>query len=201
MLIAGIGRFGQVVNRLVNASGFKTTVLDSDLETIELIRKFGFKSFFGDPTRPDILHAAGIDAARVLVVAIDDDKAAVQLVQLCPLAAARPDHHRAGPRPDACLQAVTAPAPTRSCARCSIPALRAGRYVLEEMGLSEYEAHEAETTFYQMDRHAMLELAELWDPDVPITQNAAYIERAKALNKDLEYALMSLFTGDKEDAA
>jgi CPA2 family monovalent cation:H+ antiporter-2 len=200
VLIVGIGRFGQVVNRLVNASGFKTTVLDSDLETIELIRKFGFKTFFGDPTRPDLLHAAGLDEAKVLVVAIDDDKAAVQLVQYA--RSRRPDLiiiARARDRTHVFkLYRAGADKIVRELFDAS---LRAGRYVLEEMGLSEYEAHEAETTFYRMDRHAMLELAELWDPAVPITQNTAYVERAKALNKDLEYALMSLFAADKEDAA
>ncbi|MEL6801030.1 MAG: cation:proton antiporter, partial [Pseudomonadota bacterium] len=68
VIIAGIGRFGQVVNRLVQMAGFKTTVLDHDLETIELMRRFGFKGFFGDPTRPDLLHSAGLDTAKVLVV-------------------------------------------------------------------------------------------------------------------------------------
>jgi CPA2 family monovalent cation:H+ antiporter-2 len=176
VLIVGIGRFGQVVNRLVNGSGFKTTVLDSDLETIELIRKFGFKTFFGDPTRPDLLHAAGLDEARVLVVAVDDPKAAVQLV-----------HYARSRRPDLVIIArardrmhvfqLYRAGADKIVRELFDASLRAGRYVLEEMGLSEYEAHEAETTFYQMDRHAMLELAELWDPDVPVTKNAAYIER------------------------
>ena len=65
IIIAGVGRFGQVVNRLVRNSGFQTTVLDHDLELIQLMRRFGFKGFFGDPTRPDLLHAAGLDTARV----------------------------------------------------------------------------------------------------------------------------------------
>jgi CPA2 family monovalent cation:H+ antiporter-2 len=47
----------------------------------------------------------------------------------------------------------------------------------------------------------MLELAELWDPDIPITENTAYIERSRELNKDMESALMNLKTADKEDAA
>ena len=52
----------------MQASGFKTVVLDNDMETIAVMRRFGFKGYFGDPTRPDLLHAAGIDTARVLVV-------------------------------------------------------------------------------------------------------------------------------------
>ena len=67
--------------------------------------------------------------------------------------------------------------------------LRVGRYVLERIGLSEYQAAEAERVFYHHDREAVRELAELWDPDVPASKNAAYVERAKSLEKELEFAL------------
>ena len=67
--------------------------------------------------------------------------------------------------------------------------LRAGRYVLENLGLSEYEAAEAEMAFYHHDRRILRDLAELWDPNVPIAQNKAYVERAREANRDLETAL------------
>ena len=70
--------------------------------------------------------------------------------------------------------------------------LRAGRYVLENIGLSEYEAAEAEKTFYHHDRETVRELAELWIPGVPTAENKAYIERGKELEKDLETALLQL---------
>ena len=69
--------------------------------------------------------------------------------------------------------------------------LRAGRYVLENAGLTEFEASAAEQTFYAHDRQTVRELAELWDPKVPTTQNSAYIAKAKELQKDLETALMT----------
>ncbi|HAR52922.1 MAG TPA: potassium transporter, partial [Roseovarius nubinhibens] len=59
--------------------------------------------------------------------------------------------------------------------------LRAGRYALENLGLSEFEAAELETTFYHHDRHSVKELAALWNPDIPTVENAAYIARAKEL--------------------
>jgi CPA2 family monovalent cation:H+ antiporter-2 len=74
--------------------------------------------------------------------------------------------------------------------------LRAGRYALENMGYSEYEANETEQAFYQHDRHALLELAKLWDPDVPLADNEAYVARARDLNKDLETALLRHETGE-----
>ena len=69
--------------------------------------------------------------------------------------------------------------------------LRAGRYVLENMGLSEYEASQAETVFYHHDRDALRELADLWNPDVPTEQNTAYVTRARELNKELEVMLLA----------
>ena len=72
VIIAGFGRFGQIVGRLLNANRFKLTILDHDPDQIELLRGFGFKVFYGDATRVDLLHSAGADKARALVLAIDD---------------------------------------------------------------------------------------------------------------------------------
>ena len=70
--------------------------------------------------------------------------------------------------------------------------LGAGRYVLENMGLSGFEASEAQKLFYAHDRASVRELAALWRPDVPPSQNAAYVARAKELQKDLETAFLNL---------
>ncbi|MDB5747525.1 MAG: potassium transporter KefC [Massilia sp.] len=72
VIIAGFGRFGQIVGRLLHANRFKLTVLDHDPDQVELLRGFGFKVFYGDATRVDLLHAAGAARARALVLAIDD---------------------------------------------------------------------------------------------------------------------------------
>ena len=190
VIIAGIGRFGQIVNRLVQASGFSTVVLDNNMETIGVMRRFGFKGFLGDPTRPDILRAAGIEKARVLVVALDDPNAAVKLVKYA--RSIRPDIHivsRARDRTDVYrLYQAGANDIVRELFDSS---LRAGRYVLENMGLSEFEASEAERLFYVHDRETVRQLAELWDPNQPVSQNPAYIKRAKELQKELETAILS----------
>jgi glutathione-regulated potassium-efflux system ancillary protein KefC len=72
VIIAGFGRFGQIIGRLLAANRIGVTVLDHDPDQIELLRKFGFKVFYGDATRVDLLVAAGIGKARALVVAIDN---------------------------------------------------------------------------------------------------------------------------------
>ena len=72
VIIAGFGRFGQIIGRLLLANRVKLTVLDHDPDQIELLRRFGQKVFYGDATRVDLLHAAGAARARALVLAIDD---------------------------------------------------------------------------------------------------------------------------------
>ncbi len=80
VIIAGYGRFGQVVSRLLKASGFESTLLDHDIGQIELTGRFGNKVFYGDASRSELLRAAGAENARLLVVAIDDKEKAVNMV-------------------------------------------------------------------------------------------------------------------------
>jgi len=81
IIIAGFGRFGQITGRMLSANGFKSTVLDSDIEQIELLRRFGRRVHYGDATRLDLLRQAGADRARMLIVALDDREKTVELVE------------------------------------------------------------------------------------------------------------------------
>ncbi|PUA17632.1 glutathione-regulated potassium-efflux system protein KefC [Glaciimonas sp. PCH181] len=80
VIIAGFGRFGQIIGRLLLANKIGLTVLDHDPDQIDLLRKFGLKVFYGDATRIDLLRAAGIAKARLLVVAIDDIEGSLRLI-------------------------------------------------------------------------------------------------------------------------
>lgn len=82
IIIAGFGRFGQIIGRLLFAHNIKATVLDINPEQIDLLSKFGFKVYYGDATRLDLLEAAGIAKAKILVVAIDDIEASLNLVEM-----------------------------------------------------------------------------------------------------------------------
>ncbi|MBF0256391.1 MAG: glutathione-regulated potassium-efflux system protein KefC [Gammaproteobacteria bacterium] len=82
VIIAGFGRFGRVVGRLLHANRVATTLLDHDPDHIELVRQYGYKVYYGDATRLDILRAAGADKARLLIVALDDAEASLHLVEL-----------------------------------------------------------------------------------------------------------------------
>jgi CPA2 family monovalent cation:H+ antiporter-2 len=191
VIIAGIGRFGQVVNRLVRSSGLKTVVLDHDMKAVSLLRSFGYKGFFGDPTRPDLLHAAGLRQASVLVVALDNPDDAVRLVGFA--RRERPDLHIIARARDRSHVFRLFHAGANDIVREMFDSsLRAGRYVLENAGLTEYEAAAAEHAFYAHDREALLELAELWDPNISSAKNKAYIDRARELEKDLEISLANL---------
>lgn len=190
VIIAGIGRFGQVVNRLVRTAGADTVVLDSDMSTIETLRRFGTKGYFGDPSRPDLLEAAGLMTADVLVVAVDSKEAALNIVR-----------HARHVRPDIRIVA-------RAYDRVHVyelyqagaddivrelfdSSIRAGRYVLENIGFTEYEASLMARTYFRMDRAAVKDLAQLWKPGEPVERNQAYIDRAKQLDRDLETAIIS----------
>lgn len=82
VIIAGFGRFGQIVGRLLHANGIDATVLEHDPNHIETLRRFRFKVFYGDAHRLDLLRAAGAERARLLVVAIDEPDGALRLVEL-----------------------------------------------------------------------------------------------------------------------
>lgn len=82
VIIAGFGRYGQIIGRLLLANRIRATVLDHDPDQVDLLRKFGFKVFYGDASRPDLLRAAGATTARLLVVAIDDVEDSLKLVDI-----------------------------------------------------------------------------------------------------------------------
>jgi monovalent cation:H+ antiporter-2, CPA2 family len=190
IIIAGIGRFGQVVNRLLQSTGFKATMLDNDLKRIQLMRRFGFKAFFGDPTRPELLRAAGLATARILVVAIDDPKAAIRLVRLA--RKERPDLHIIARARDRVHTYELYSAGANDIVREMFDSsIRAGRYALEHLGFTEFEASEAQRLFYHGDRDALAELAPLWDPKIPVAKNAPYIALAKQLDNQLETAIVT----------
>lgn len=82
IIVAGFGRYGQTVGRLLLASGIRATVIDHDSVTVDAARRFGFKVYFGDATQNDLLNAAGIASAKAVVVAIDDKNQTDVLVTL-----------------------------------------------------------------------------------------------------------------------
>ena len=81
VIVAGVGRFGQIICRLLRANNIPIVALDHEIEQIENLRKISIKSYFGDASRSDLLETAGIEQARLLVIALDDRDRAVQMVR------------------------------------------------------------------------------------------------------------------------
>lgn len=195
VIIVGAGRFGQVVNRLVRSAGFDTTLLDHNLKRVQFMRRLGVKTFLGDPTRPDLLRAAGLETAKVLVIAINNPEGAVRIVrhakkvnpEIFIIVRARDRAHTYE------LLHAGADKVVRELFDSS---LRAGRYVLENVGLSEYEAARAEEIFYQHDRHTIRELRALWKPGLPSAENQPYLDRAIELEKSIQSALLTQLMSD-----
>ena len=82
VIIAGHGRFGMVVGRMLTAQGFKLAVLEHDTSQVDVLRKFGFKVYYGDASRLDLLEAAGAKQAKILVIAIDDREKATEIAKM-----------------------------------------------------------------------------------------------------------------------
>ncbi len=82
VIIVGFGRFGQVIGRLLHAHGIGTTILDNDAGNIDMLRKYGYKVFYGDADRIDLLHAAGADKAKVLIIAVSNQSKSIALCEL-----------------------------------------------------------------------------------------------------------------------
>ena len=82
VIIAGFGRYGQIVGRMMFANGLTPTVLEHDAEALEALRRFGWPVFYGDATRLDLLRTAGAATAKVLVLAIDDVAQSVEVATL-----------------------------------------------------------------------------------------------------------------------
>lgn len=190
VIIVGIGRFGQIVNRMALAAGIETTVIDHHVDQIDNMRKFGVKGYFGDPTRPELMHAAGLETADILIVTIDDQKAAVKLVQHA--RKERPDLHiiaRAYDRNHTYeLYRAGATDIVRETFDSSI---RVSKYMLKQIGWSEFEIENAAEAFVESDRSALRELAELWDPNIRNENNQAYVKRALEINKDFNTGFLA----------
>ena len=154
VLIAGFGRFGQIVGRLLFANGITATVLDHDPDQIAILRRFGFQIFYGDATRLDLLEAAGIAKAHLLVVALDDVDTNLRLVDvvqehyphLTIVARARNVSH---------LFSLMNRNVKHLERETFESALRTGRQVLRELGFGSHEARLAADTFRRHDLAAL----------------------------------------------
>ncbi|KAF1368184.1 MAG: glutathione-regulated potassium-efflux system protein KefC [Yokenella regensburgei] len=164
VIIAGFGRFGQIAGRLLLSSGVKMVILDHDPDHVETLRKFEMKVFYGDATRVDLLESAGAAKAEVIINAIDDPQASMQLTELVKehfpslriISRARDVDHYIQ------LRQAGVEAPERETFE---GALKTGRMVLEALGLGAYEARERADLFRRFNIQMVEEMVDMAEED------------------------------------
>ena len=185
VIIAGHGRMGGMVNRILRGAGYNTTVLDYSSEQLEMLRTFGIKVFFGDATRPDLLHAAGVEDADMLVVALDDREHITALVQYA---------QHTWPNLHVVARAVNRQhvyelwaAGCRDVIRETFDSsVRMGRSALEALGVHPFEAERLTRRFATEDKRALRRLADLFRQDLALHENADYVEATKVVIDQME---------------
>lgn len=180
VIVAGFGRFGQIAGRLLLTSGVKMVVLDHDPDHIETLRKFGTKVFYGDATRVDLLESAGAAKAEVLINAIDDPDANMQLAELVQehfphlkvIARARDLDHFIR------LRLAGVEQPERETFE---GALKVGRRALESLGVGSYEARERADHFRRFNTQMVEEMV----PAPDWSARADVLKRTSAMLTDV----------------
>lgn len=191
VIIAGFGRFGQVVGRLLYANKIRITVLESDASQIQLLRKFGYKVYYGDATQLDLLRAAGAEQAEAIAICTDSPDEVLKIAELCK------QHFpnlkilaRARSRVEA-YQLLNIGV-TLFSRETFLGALDLGRQILTQLGMHPYQAKRAEAHFRKLDTTMLKELLPLHmeDKDVGI--------RAKEARKELEEVFAREMESDRQ---
>lgn len=176
IIIAGSGRIGGLVNRMLKAAGFEATVIDYSAKHLANLRTFGVHNYFGDAVRPDLLHAAGIKDAKLFIIAIDNKDQITELTRYI---------HQNYPHVHILVRAIDRDhvydlwaAGSRDIVRETFDSsIRMGRSAFEAMGIHKDHAQEMADEFAKMDRKAMLAVADVHDPNIPPAENEAYVAR------------------------
>ncbi|MCP3870748.1 MAG: potassium transporter [Gammaproteobacteria bacterium] len=184
VVIAGVGRFGQIVNRLLVASDVHTIVLDHEAAMVDTLRKLGIQSYYGDASRPDLLHAAGIESAEVFVVAIDDRERSVEMVgyvrrhypHIRILARAFDVNH---------LYLLKQAGVDLAVREMFEGSLQTGAEVLKLLGMHPFKVEKMTWAFRHHDEVGLDHLYELWDENPDIARNRAFLARAKEHGESL----------------
>lgn len=195
VIIAGIGRFGQIVNRLLRANGVPTVVLDRDPQQIDNMREVKITSYFGDATRPDLLHAAGVEEASLFVVAMDDPDQSLALTrhlkrahpQLRVIARAFDRGH---------LYALREAGADWVVSETYHSALELGKEVLRSSDFHPFQAEKRVAAFDEAEHRGREKLYEAW---LQKGEGERYGRGFQSLYIELEEALAQLMDRDRDD--
>lgn len=191
VIIAGFGSFGSIIGRLLKAKGIGITVLELDSDKVDLLRKLGLKTFYGDASRHDLLYSAGADKAKILILAINDHEKMLKIVKDIKkhfphliIFARASDRTSAYELLDLGVKYVYRETLDTS--------LRLGVDVLRNLGFRAYQAHRAAKIFRQYDDESIHILKGIRH------DRKTYISSAKKRIEDLEDLLLSELKGIEE---
>jgi voltage-gated potassium channel Kch len=185
VIIAGFGRFGVVIGRFLRANGIRATILDNNPDNIHVLRKFGFKVFYGDASRHDLLESAGVGSAKALIVALDEKEKINSIVEHVKKAYpmlkvfSRAFDIRHGFE----LEDMQVDGQRRETYDAS---LELGIQALGELGFKKYQAHRAARSFKYHDQIIMKELHKIWKEDT-----GKYIMEVRKFSEQLENILLA----------
>ncbi|UAB76822.1 cation:proton antiporter [Erythrobacter sp. SCSIO 43205] len=183
IILAGRGRVGGIVDRMLETAGYRTTVIDYSSAQIDRLSKFGIRTYFGDAVRPDLLKSAGIEKARLLIIAIDDKEATNRLVRF--VAKTYPDVHIVARAYDRSHVFELWSLGCRDIIRETYDSsLRMGRSAYEALGISSERANAMTAKFEEMDRSTMLPMAEAFEFGTPPWENEEMIALIKKLRNE-----------------
>ena len=188
VIVAGYGRFGQIIARMLHTQGIGTTVLDHDPLQIAQIRRYGYKVYYGDIARIDLLRQAGAGRAKLFVLAIDDEEVAVESARMVKqhfphikvLARARNRPHA-----HALLKAGADIYQRETFSS----AVELGRTALQQLGYGAYRAHRVARTFAKHDMQTLKESFAFYDDEKRL------ISFAHAMRDDIDRVMQA----DEED--
>ena len=188
IIIAGRGRVGGLVERMLNAAGYKATVIDYNSRTIENLGRFGVKVYYGDATRPDLLHSAGVERAKLFVIAIDERDQITELTKY--LLQNYPNLHVMARAVDRDHVYDLYFAGCRDIIRETYDSsIRMGRSAFEALGIESHHARAMAAAFDETDRRSMVEVADVYDPAIPVAENEAYIAKVRKITGEWQPAL------------
>jgi len=164
VILAGYGRFGQIIGRLLMAQGYKVTILDHSPSQIELVRGFGHRVYYGDASREDLLEAAGARDAKLLIVAVDQHDLSLDVIHTA---------RRHFPHLKLAVRAIDR-RHTYELMKLEVNSLRRETFhsalelgidSMQLLGLSEERARRAGNLFAEFDQDNLDRLAKLWGDD------------------------------------
>jgi CPA2 family monovalent cation:H+ antiporter-2 len=189
IIVAGLGRFGQIIIRMLLANGYKPVVLDYRAEVVDDLRKFGIRSFFGDAGRPDLLESAGLAKARLLIVAIDDADRAVEIVEHA---------RRANPQVKIIVRAfdrlhyyrLEEAGADNIVRELFASSVNAAGTALEFLGMHPYEVEKRKHVFVKEDGAGLAKMAPLFDGLTPVADNPDFIAGFNDIGKLISDAMV-----------